>query len=700
MPNHILIVTNDVGDRKSLQKAIANASDGPYRVDCVEQLASALERLKEDDTDAILVDMTLPDSQGIDTFDRLFAAAPHIPILTLSTLDDEQLAREAVERGAQGFLSKGHFDSYLVPQSLRNIIQRMAVEQKFYIEKKRAEITLNAISDAVIGTDAFGNVDYLNFSGEQLTGWTKEAAQGHHISEVMPLAHGATGQPVPNPLALILTQDTQTALPFDAVIVRHDARDVAIEDSTATIWGPTGKLAGGVMVFHDITAARAMAVRMMHLAQHDFLTNLPNRVLLNDRTNQAIRHAKRDGSNVAVLFLDLDKFKHINDSLGHDIGDKLLLVVAERLCACVRHADTVSRLGGDEFVILLSEQTCTDNIALTADKLIASLSTPQIVGDHELHITTSIGIAIYPGDGDTPDMLIKNADTAMYQAKENGRNNYQFFKKEMNQRAVERQVIESNLRNALARDELALHFQPKVNLETGEITGSEALIRWMHPKWGMTPPLRFIKIAEECGLIVPIGRWVLRAACSQAKTWRDAGLDPGPVAVNVSALEFRHKDFVQGVQTILADTGLAPNQLQLEITESVLMHDVASSAEVLTKLKDMGVELAVDDFGTGYSSLSYLMRFPIDALKIDQSFVHGIDAGANNGIIVSAVINMGNSLKHCVIAEGVERLSQLSFLKAHHCQEAQGYIFSQPLPSPQFAALLSTGIPAGALVSD
>jgi diguanylate cyclase (GGDEF)-like protein len=432
---------------------------------------------------------------------------------------------------------------------------------------------------------------------------------------------------------------------------------------------------------------------MRHLAQHDFLTNLPNRVLLNDRITQAIAAARRNGTNPAVLFLDLDKFKHINDSLGHAVGDQLLQAVSVRLVHCVRTSDTVSRHGGDEFVILLADERQSQNAALAADKILLALSTPFLIDGQQLHTSTSIGISAFPLDGMDAAALIKNADTAMYHAKEHGRNNYQFFSHDMNTRAVERQLIESNLRRALERHEFALHYQPKVDLETNRITGVEALLRWKHPEWGLVLPERFILIAEECGLIIPIGRWVLAEACAQAVRWRGQGISPVSVAVNISALEFRHRDFFDHALAIFDASGIDPSCLQLELTESVLMRDVAASAGLLAKFKAMGVQIAVDDFGTGYSSLSYLNQFPIDVLKIDQSFVRAIDGEAeNNGAIVSAVIGMGKNLHQRVIAEGVEHREQLAFLKAHACNEGQGYFFSGPVDAVRMQAMLSTGV--------
>jgi diguanylate cyclase (GGDEF)-like protein/PAS domain S-box-containing protein len=693
MTNRILIISDCLSDVHSLREALCRARDGPFDIETVTLLSAGVERLEKDDIDAILVDLSLPDSQGIDTFDQLFAAARHTPILTLSTEDAEPVAVEAVQRGAQGYLLKGTIGNYLVPYALRNIIQRKAVEEGLYVAQARAEITLNSISDAVISTDMSGNVDYLNVAAEHMTGWTRDKARGCPIQEVIRIINAVTREHERNPIKWVLQKDEPMGLNADTILIRRDGAEIAIEDSAAPIHGWDGRICGAVLVFHDISAAQAMTMKMAYLAQHDFLTNLPNRVLLNDRIAQAIAMARRHGTHLAVLFLDLDNFKHINDSLGHAIGDRLLQSVARRLAGCVRDSDTVSRQGGDEFVILLAEDRLAEDAALAAEKILTAMASPHTLGGIELHATTSIGISAYPADGQDAETLIKNADTAMYHAKDKGRNNYQFFRNDMNIRAVERQFIESRLRLALERKEFVLHYQPKVNLATGKITGVEALIRWQHPEWGMVMPERFISIAEDCGLIVPTGRWVVREACRQARQWTDAGIDPGSIAVNISALEFRRKDFFDSVRTILNDTGLSPHCLQLEITESVLMRDVDASTAILRRFKDLGVQLAVDDFGTGYSSLSYLKQFPIDVLKIDQSFVRDLDPDQqDNGVIVSAVIGMGNSLHQRVIAEGVETQSQLDFLRAHRCEEGQGYLFSRPIAANQFTALLASGV--------
>lgn len=445
---------------------------------------------------------------------------------------------------------------------------------------------------------------------------------------------------------------------------------------------------------HKLTEqVEAAKVELDHLAHHDVLTDLPNRILLQDRLSQAIEVARRQCRQLAVMFMDLDGFKHINDSLGHAVGDGLLQSVAQRLVACVRHSDTVSRQGGDEFVLLLPYIEHAEDAARSAQKMLTALALPYQIDGNDLHISVSIGISIYPDDGQDVETLIKCADTAMYVAKENGRSNYKFFERDMNARAVQRQSVEASLRRALERHEFVLHYQPKVDLQSDSIVGVEALIRWQHPERGLLLPTHFVSIAEDSGLILPIGRWVLREACLQARVWLQAGLPPITVAVNTSALEFRAKDFLDNVRATLADTLLEPRYLQLELTESVLMRDAESTGRVLHALAGLGVKLAIDDFGTGYSSLSYLRRFPIDTLKIDQSFVSHMTSNTDDATIVSAVISMGKSLRQRVIAEGVETPEQHAFLMAQFCDEGQGYYFGRPMAAEALANLLKIGVP-------
>jgi diguanylate cyclase (GGDEF)-like protein/PAS domain S-box-containing protein len=691
LPPKILLIENDPVGADRIRAALAETSSGSFDVEWVRQLSDGLARLSTGGIDAVLLELSLPDSQGIKTFDKLFSAVPDVPILILGN-GNEALAKEAVAHGAQDYLPAGHIDSYSLPRALRNAIERKAVEDALYIEKECAVVTLNSIGDAVLCTDISGNITYLNLVAEAMTGWRREEAIGKPLAEVFRIVDGSTHKTARDPMEMAVEQNRTVGLTVNCVLIRRDGFESAIEDSAAPIHDRTGRVTGAVIVFHDVSAARAMSVQMTHSAQHDVVTNLPNRLLLNDRITQSIALALRQNKSIAVIFLDLDRFKYINDSLGHETGDKLLRSVSKRLLASVRGSDTVSRQGGDEFVILLSEISHPEDAAKSAKKILLSLSAPHSIMGQDLHIDGSIGISVYPEDGKDAEALIKNADTAMYHAKGTGRNNFQFFKGDMNLRAVERQSLEGSLRHALEREQFLLHYQPKVNLETGEITGVEALIRWQHPDRGLISPGRFIPIAEDCGLIVQIGRWVLREACRQTREWQDAGSLRLPIAVNVSALEFRDPGFVDSVRTVLEETGLQARYLELEVTEGVLMEDGQSTAAVLQELKKMGVHLAVDDFGTGYSSLSYLQQFPIDVLKIDQSFVHHITGNPDDSPIVSAIIDMGKNLKQRVIAEGVETQGQLAFLQAQRCAEGQGYLFSRPLAAAQFAYLLQTGL--------
>ena len=580
-------------------------------------------------------------------------------------------------------------------QIVEDITERKATELELrnsemalFEEKERAQVTLNSIGDAVLSTDLDGNLTYLNLVAETMTGWSRQEASGRPLEEVFRIIDGETRQIAEDPARRAIRENRIVGLEHNCILVRRDGFESAIEDSSAPIHDRDGHVTGAVIVFHDVSAARSMAFKMEHLAQHDFLTGLPNRMLLAERLSRAIGLATRHGKKAALLYLDLDCFKNVNDSLGHAIGDQVLQSTAERLSAIVRDTDTVSRQGGDEFVILLSEIEQPEDAALIAEKLLAAFALPQLIAGHELHVSLSIGISVFPDDGADAETLMQNADTAMYHAKAGGRKSYQFFKSAMNRNAVQRQVVENSLRRALKHGEFYLHYQPQITFSSGEMTGAEALIRWRNPDLDIVSPAQFVPVAEESGLIVPMGRWVLREACRQVKSWLDSGLHAVPVAVNISAIEFSQKDFLLEVARILKETGLEPNYLELELTESVLMQNLESSTLVLNELMTMGVKLAIDDFGTGYSSLSYLKRFPIDTLKIDQSFVRDIAINGDDATIVSTIIAMGKSLNLRVVAEGVETNDQLCFLQKEHCIEGQGFLFSHPLLAEDFARLL------------
>jgi len=548
----------------------------------------------------------------------------------------------------------------------------------------------DSVGEAIVSTDVNGNVTYLNAAAETMTGWSRESAIGHPLEEVLHLLNADTHDVAHSRIARTIRENKIVS--ESCLLVRGDGVEVAVEDSAAPIRDAQGHTTGVVMVFHDISVARVLTRRMLYLTQHDSLTDLPNRVLLSDRLAQAVAVAKRERHKLALLFLDLDRFKHLNDSLGQDIGDRLLRSVAQRLVACVRGSDTVSRLGGDEFAILLSTVTHAEDAAVCAEKILAALRKPHLIDQHDLHVTASVGIVTYPDDAVHGEALMRHAHFAMYYAKDSGRDNYQFFEPAMNVRATERQAIENDLRHALQRQEFILHYQPSMDLQTGAIVGVEALIRWRHPGKRLVSPAQFIPVAEECGFIVPIGRWALREACLQLRIWQDAGIPPIRMAVNMSAAELRAKDFVAAVRAIIRETNTDPSLLVLELTETFLLQDATSTAAVLRALKATGVQLALDDFGTGYSSLSHLKRFPIDILKIDRSFVRHLTTDVDDASIVNAVINMGKNMHLRVVAEGVETREQLAFLQERGCEEGQGLYFSPPVNAAKLTVFIQSRI--------
>jgi diguanylate cyclase (GGDEF)-like protein/PAS domain S-box-containing protein len=701
--NTVLLVEDNPGDARLLREMFNEQGSRRTELTIVQSMSQAEEHLAEHAVDIVLLDLGLPDAQGLGAVRRAHAAAPRVPLVVLTGLDDESLATQALQEGAQDYLLKSQIETYGTTRglvrALRYAIERKALEDALFVEKERAEVTLNSIGDAVACTDMLGNLTFLNLVAEKLTGWSRQEAEGRPMAEVFRILNAANRKITPNPMEIAARRGLTMHLPANSILVRRDGFEIPIEDSVAPIHDREGQASGAVIVFRDVSAARALVLQMAHSAEHDYLTGLPNRMLLNDRIGQAIARAPRRMKRVALLFLDLDGFKHINDSLGHPTGDKLLQSIAERLVDCVRASDTVSRQGGDEFVVLLSEVGQSEDPAVAARRMLEAVARPHSIDHHDLHVTTSIGVSVYPDDGLDAETLIKNADTAMYQAKENGRQSYQFFKPAMNARAVERQSIEEGLRRALERREFVLHYQPKVNLMTGAITGAEALLRWIHPVRGLVSPLDFIPVAEDCGLIQPIGAWVLREACEQAGTWMRAGLPAINMAVNVSAIEFRNENFVDDLFAIVHATGLDPRSLELELTESVLMKHAASTSIILRTLRESGIRVALDDFGTGYSSLSYLRKFPVDAVKIDQSFVRQISTAGDDTTIVKAIIGMARGLKLRVIAEGVETIEQVAFLRAYRCDEAQGYYFSPAVPPQQFATLLRVGTLESAVVA-
>ncbi|MEP6884022.1 MAG: EAL domain-containing protein [Gammaproteobacteria bacterium] len=614
-----------------------------------------------------------------------------MPLIVLGDDTNEPQRIQMLASGVQEYLLKSSLDCAAIARSVRGAIARKNRDNLLFGENERAQVILRSIGDAVVSTNKAGSVTYLNPVAEKLIGWTNKEAAGRDLMDVFQVIDGTTRERIVPQMKSEVKKGRTMILPPNCILVARDGQESPIEDSAAPIYDRARQVAGMVVVFHDVSESRAMTQQITHLAEHDILTSLPNRALLVDRLDQGIVLARRHERQLAVLFVDLDHFKRINDSLGHLVGDQLLKAVSQRINRCVRGSDTVSRQGGDEFLVLLTEIGKGEDPAIVAEKIRLAIIEPFSIADHYLHLSVSIGVSVYPDDADNAESLIHCADTAMYHAKEKGRNNIQYFKDEMSVRAAERQFITEGLRLALSRGEFVLEYQPKVNLTSGEISGIEALVRWQHPQRGLLYPSSFIPIAEDCGLIIPIGQWVLHEACVQAHAWHAAGLAFGTMAVNISAVEFRSDRFYEGVRNVLRTTGIKAHCLELELTETAVMRDYDATSVVLRALSGIGVRIAVDDFGTGYSNLSYLKRFPINTLKLDRSFVNDVPKNADVSTIVRSVIEMAHSLNLQVVAEGIETEQQLDFLRAHHCGEGQGFLFNRPMNAAKCQTLLVNG---------
>jgi diguanylate cyclase (GGDEF)-like protein/PAS domain S-box-containing protein len=621
---------------------------------------------------------------------------------------DEQLA--AVEENARAYLWRAAGGSLLLVLLLGGLGRLSWQLQQTRTRANRAlqdEVTVRRLAEAALNlrnraiessvnailifdlSKAGHPIEYVNPAFERITGYSAREALGRDTAFLLGEDLDQAG-----------VQEIQLALRERRdghAVLRNYRKDGTLfwnEYSIAPVRDETGEVRHFVGVMNDVTEAKSYEEQLAHQANFDPLTGLANRNLLQDRLGQAIAGARRAGGTVAAVFLDIDNFKMVNDSLGHNVGDELLRRVAERLKSCVRESDTVARLGGDEFVLVLNASREAETGSLESDvtalmhKLLTNVSSPLTLGERPVRPTCSIGVAMYPQDGADPDTLLRNADAAMYRAKELGRNRFQFFTADVHERIRHRMELESSLRLALERDEFEIHYQPQVGIAEGGIQGVEALLRWRHPELGLIPPGHFISFAEETGLIVPIGEWVLRRACKQNKAWQDAGLPKIPIAVNMSAKQCEQDDVDRIVRSALADSGLEPRYLELEITESISMANPEQSVPLMQRLKDTGVSLSIDDFGTGFSNLSYLRRFPVDRLKIDLSFVREITTDAGSLAISEAIITMSHSLNLQVVAEGVESEGQLQLLGARNCDLMQGYLYSPPVAADAFARLL------------
>jgi diguanylate cyclase (GGDEF)-like protein/PAS domain S-box-containing protein len=671
-----LVVEDSENDALLLLRQLKKGGYEPLfvRVETREEMS---RRLDERQWDLVIADYSLPQFNAMQALELMQQKQLDIPFIVVSGTIGEATAVEAMRAGAHDYIMKGNVARLLpaIERELREWGERAARRKN----ERRFRSLIENSSDIITVVDPAGLILYESPSVERLLGH----APGDLIGTLL------TAHVHPEDAAALVEALATQSTP--SVEFRFATRDREWRHLEATVKAliHDPDVGGIVLNCRDITARKQDEAMIRHLAYFDALTGLPNRMLFDDRLSQALAHSRRRGEpGLAIMFIDLDRFKTINDTLGHGAGDLLLRITAERFSGAIREEDTVARLGGDEFLILLPGVADVESAARVAQKILATFSAPFSIADQELHATTSIGISIFPGDGDDPETLIRNADTALYRAKEGGRNRYQLYAPAMNAIAFQRLVLENSLRRAAERNELALHYQPLVSLATGAVVSVEALIRWHHPELGLVSPAEFIPMAEETGFIVPLTRWVLDTACAQMMAWRRAGIDVPTVSVNVSPRGFNDCNLPGMVGEVLAATGMDGKCLNIEITESVMMENVQASIETLAQLKKFGLKVSVDDFGTGYSSLSYLKRLPIDTLKIDQSFVRDVRAANDEAAIANLIIAMAHSLNLSVVAEGVETPEQKSFLESRSCDIIQGYLVSKPLPVPEITRFL------------
>ncbi|HET9211322.1 MAG TPA: EAL domain-containing protein [Thermoanaerobaculia bacterium] len=695
-PIALLIVEDNPADAHLIRRLLSRTALHPLRIAAADRVSAAVEFLRGPETvDLVLLDVSLPDTRpgSLDSLTRIRREVPDLPVILLTGVDDEELAVQAVRQGAQDYLIKQEIDEGLLGRAIRYAIERKRAEMALHESQERYALAVSGAKDGIWDWDLESDRIYFSPRWKAMLGF-EDGEIGESPSEWLGRVHPDDLPAVRHAISAHLRGEAPDFESEHRMLHRDGgcrwvlARGLAVRRPN----GEACRMAGSLS---DITARKAAEERLLHDAFHDPLTGLPNRALFMDRLGMAIAHAKRRLSyTFAVLFIDLDRFKNVNDSLGHSVGDELLIAVARRFESCLRPGDTVARLGGDEFTILLDEVADVDHAVQVAQRLHREMARPFRVQGHEVFVTLSLGITLgADGDYEHPEDVLRDADTAMYGAKSSGKARDAIFDRHMHDRAVALLRLETDLRLALERSELEVHYQPIISLTDGRIGAFEALLRWRHPARGLLLPDSFIPVAEETGLIVPIGWWVLREACRQlaewqTRPWAGNGL---AVTVNLSGRQFVQADLVERIAEILRETGIRPGGLGLEITEGTIMGQAEDAIAKLLALRGFGVKLYIDDFGTGYSSLSYLHRLPVDALKIDRSFISEMNGGDSRAEIVGTIVSLARILRMDVAAEGIETAEQLSRLRDLSCHYGQGFFFSAPLAGGAAGGLIQAG---------
>lgn len=685
-PLRVLIIDDSESDALLVVRALKRGGYEPS-YERVWESASLLAAFAQP-WDVIVSDYSMPRFTGTQALALARQRDADIPFVIVSGAIGEDIAVAAMKAGAQDYVMKDNLGK--LPAVVMRALSDAAVRRAARLAEanlRASEALLNSVvnnaADGILVISRRGAIEFVNPAVERMIGYKPIEIIGQDVSKLL----SGNDDPAGGRLPWLTESGTPDRTANCEVLARHRDGSTLPVELTASLMRTGGEPKYSV-VLRDVSERHHAAERIRRLAHYDDLTGLPNRVLFCQLLNRALHEARNGNRPLAVLFVDLDRFKMINDTLGHEVGDTVLQQVASRLTGSLRPSDTVARFAGDEFVVLVREADDTAGIAATAKRIVDILAQPFVLDGQEYHLSASVGISTFPDDSADAQMLLRNADTAMYRAKEQGKNAYQFHSPQMNLHSFERLVLERYLRRALEQEEFVLHYQPKLDLATGHVVGMEALLRWHNPVMGMISPDKFIPLAEETGLIVPIGEAVIRRACLDVLDLSRKGLGPLRVAVNLSARQLAHDSLGADISRILTETGVSSNMLEVEITESMVMHNPERVVAVLRELRSMGLHVAIDDFGTGYSSLGYLKRFPVTSVKIDRSFIKDIPADTDDVAITRAVIAMAHSLRLQVTAEGVETSEQLEFLKDHGCNHLQGYLFSRPLPLDEFAVFV------------